>query len=1051
MTVLSGEQRKLLLDVVVQARDVVEGACTQRIAALGVAADRAPAVLGEADRAVRVGLRARARQLGSVEALVAEAGFEHWHRMLFARFLADNGLLVHPQFQVPVTMDEIAELAAETVEPDIWEVAAGFAAHMLPGIFRQDDPILAMRLPVETRQELERLLDRVPVEVITAEDALGWVYQYWQTKRKDEVNRSERKIGGADLAPVTQLFTENYMVRFLLENSLGAWWAARHPESPLLADWGYQRRNDDGSLAVGRFDGWPDRVAEVTVMDPCCGSGHFLTAAFGMLWRMRAEEEGLDPAPAQDAVIAENLFGLELDPRCTQIAAFALALEAWKTGGYRTLPLPNIACSGIPARAPLADWLALAGGDPLVQAALTRLHALFANADTLGSLIDPVHAAEQAGLESVDWTDVAPLVQQALTAEAGKHGNDPATAVFGEAAAGIARAADYLSRTYTLACTNPPYLGSGRQTAVLADYLARAFPQEKADLAIALQSRLACSSSATALVVPQNWMFLGAYRRYRESLLRGRRFRLGAQLGTSAFEAISGEVVSAALCIHVQAGHATEFLLLDCSREVSPPAKAAALRHKLLIQVPYSRWLAIPDLRVTAPTDGEARPLSGWAFSTQGLITGDNSWLLRYFWEVNDDQAWRNVIVPPKSDEDTYAGREFLLRWDDAWLSVGAIAPIARLQGMSAWGRPGIAVGRIAPFRCTLTGGEPVIDKAAALVPLEASDISAVWSFLASADYRDEVRRLDTALAVASGTLVKVPFDADRWRSTAAERYPDGLPEPFSDDPTQWLFKGVVAGSENPLQVAVARLLGFRWPDQEPDALDERADADGIVCIPALGGETTAEERLRTLLATAYGEAWTPQLLDGLLVEAGARPGTRLEKWLRDGLFKDHCKVFANRPFIWHIWDGRPDGFSALVNYHKLDRKRLESLTYNYLGSWWVARLNDEVSREVPGGEARLAAALELKAKLKLILQGEPPYDIYVRWKSLAEQPLGWEPDLDDGVRLNIRPFMTAGVLRTKPNIKWEKDRGKNPDGTERLNDLHYTLAEKRAARGGAE
>ncbi len=344
-----------------------------------------------------------------------------------------------------------------------------------------------------------------------------------------------------------------------------------------------------------------------------------------------------------------------------------------------------------------------------------------------------------------------------------------------------------------------------------------------------------------------------------------------------------------------------------------------------------------------------------------------------------------------------------------------------------------------------------MIDKAAALVPLEASDISAVWSFLASADYRDEVRRLDTALAVASGTLVKVPFDADRWRSTAAERYPDGLPEPFSDDPTQWLFKGVVAGSENPLQVAVARLLGFRWPDQEPDALDERADADGIVCIPALGGETTAEERLRTLLATAYGEAWTPQLLDGLLVEAGARPGTRLEKWLRDGLFKDHCKVFANRPFIWHIWDGRPDGFSALVNYHKLDRKRLESLTYNYLGSWWVARLNDEVSREVPGGEARLAAALELKAKLKLILQGEPPYDIYVRWKSLAEQPLGWEPDLDDGVRLNIRPFMTAGVLRTKPNIKWEKDRGKNPDGTERLNDLHYTLAEKRAARGGAE
>jgi len=106
----------------------------------------------------------------------------------------------------------------------------------------------------------------------------------------------------------------------------------------------------------------------------------------------------------------------------------------------------------------------------------------------------------------------------------------------------------------------------------------------------------------------------------------------------------------------------------------------------------------------------------------------------------------------------------------------------------------------------------------------------------------------------------------------------------------------------------------------------------------------------------------------------------------------------------------------------------------------------------VPGAEARLAAAQELQGKLKLILEGEPPYDIYMRWKPLAEQPLGWEPDLNDGVRLNIRPFVTAGVLRAKFTINWKKDRGKDPtpnaSGTvERLNDLHFTLAEKRAAR----
>ena len=109
MTVLSGDERKLLSDVVVSARELVEAACSQRIAALGVGSDRAPGALSEEERAIRVGLRARARQLGSVDALVTEAGFEHWHRMLFARFLADNGLLVDDKFGQPLTIAEVAE------------------------------------------------------------------------------------------------------------------------------------------------------------------------------------------------------------------------------------------------------------------------------------------------------------------------------------------------------------------------------------------------------------------------------------------------------------------------------------------------------------------------------------------------------------------------------------------------------------------------------------------------------------------------------------------------------------------------------------------------------------------------------------------------------------------------------------------------------------------------------------------------------------------------------------------------------------------------------
>jgi hypothetical protein len=114
--------------------------------------------------------------------------------------------------------------------------------------------------------------------------------------------------------------------------------------------WRYLRFDDSGRPAAGSFPRWPDFVAQVTVRDPCCGSGHFLVIAFEMLLRMRMEAEGVSAAEAGDGVLRANLFGLELDPRCTQIAAFALALQAWKTGGYRELPIPNIACSGISAK-----------------------------------------------------------------------------------------------------------------------------------------------------------------------------------------------------------------------------------------------------------------------------------------------------------------------------------------------------------------------------------------------------------------------------------------------------------------------------------------------------------------------------------------------------------------------------------------------------------------------------------------------------------------------------------------------------------------------------
>ncbi len=366
---------------------------------------------------------------------------------------------------------------------------------------------LAVHFAPEDRKQLEELLQSLSPEVFTASDSLGWCYQFWQTEKKEAVNDAGNKIGADELPSVTQLFTEDYMVDFLLDNTLGAWHAGKVlAANPKLAEsaqsedelrqavalpgcsWKYLRfiKGDDGKWtpAAGTFDGWPKSAAALRALDPCMGSGHFVVAMFERLVALRLAEEKLDEAAAVAAVIRDNLFGLEIDPRCTQIGAFNLALAAWRRVGHCKLPAMNLACSGLAPNTREADWLAIAGDNQKLQRGMERLYRLFQKAAVLGSLINP--RAGEGDLLVAAFHELQPLLEKALAQET----KDDTAHEMAVTARGLAKAAEILAGQFTLVATNVPYLGRGKQDEVLKDYCEKALiPMRKADLATCFVER----------------------------------------------------------------------------------------------------------------------------------------------------------------------------------------------------------------------------------------------------------------------------------------------------------------------------------------------------------------------------------------------------------------------------------------------------------------------------------------------------------------------------------------------------------------------------------
>jgi hypothetical protein len=1123
---LDNQLRTELERTVIKARDIAETASNDALIILGVSENTAPNYLSEDERKLRNKLRAHGRQLGDVLAasgkqelslLVNEMAYEYWHRMIFARFLEQSNLLMYDK-NMALTIEECHEIAPDEGAKDGWELAGRLAEKMLPQVFRADSPVFKVKLASNHIKALEQLIAKLDKEIFQASDSLGWLYQFWQSDKKKAINKSEVKIGARELSPVTQLFTEPYMVSFLLDNAIGAWWAGQNLTQDDLTNaiseqelrhkaaidgvpleyLRFVKQIDEAGTeswtpAAGTFDKWPTKLSELKTLDPCCGSGHFLVATFLMLVPMRMAQEGLSATDAVAMVLDENIHGLELDQRCVELAAFALALEAWRypeAGGYRALPELHIACSGLSITAAKDEWKQLGKEKEDLTEALDWLQVVFKDAPLLGSLIDiqKLIVTKQGGLKEILLV---------LNTVLSKNENNESAIK----AQGLLKTALLLSSKYNFVVTNVPYRTSNDLDTELRSFIEREYPEGSSTLETAFLdriSKLLVDDGLINVVIPQDWLTKVSYKNYRKKLLNDMSFNFIGLLGSKAFRTpmwdFNVQLLSLSKSLYSKK---TNILSVDASSNVDISIKEKLLSDGKIKYVAQSDCIDRNDRRISFEKKSSNEELSQYSNFANGMQTGDLVRLSCNFWEL-DKMSSHTYFQSTVSKISDFSGLSDVLLWKgEEWLTNNS--PSSVIRGRQAWGKKGIAVSAMGKLFTSRYNGGKYDDNTVVVYPNDESELKSIWCYLSSSEYHDRVREVTKALKVRR-QLIEVGYDKVKWDQEAEIRYPNGLPEPYSDDLTQWIYHGHPCGSvvwdeelkwtskgslrrnETVLHTAVARLLGYQWPAEldhemelakevsdlinENEQLNSFTDDDGIVCLPSVWGEKAADVRLEALLQASYGEAWSANVLNELLTSVKAKS---LTAWLRDKFFDQHSKMFLHRPFIWQIWDGQIDGFSVLVNYHTFDHAKLERLIYTYLGDW-IRTQEHDVKGGIDGADILLNAALNLKDKLEAIKKGEKGLDIFVRWKSAAEQAIGWNPDLNDGVRLNIRPFLNvsdvgkkgAGILRGKPTMHWNKDRGTDVESApwfnlgpekfdekpgSRINDHYLSLADKKQAR----
>jgi len=733
---MEAEQKKILKPLCLAFRHLLEGRydehgawhggdLEERLNALGVWWDRDPIPIGEVpfrspeDRHARevidayLALREDAgiSRKDAIEEFVRETAYTWANRLLVLRCMEARDLIdgVVATKEVyggrSLAHHRLAQRHPERCTGEdgglfaMLEEAFSFHAKHLPLLFDQKAAGVALRPSVAALKKCIALLSGTESvngngpatdEVFAAPDALGWAYQYWNTEEKDRVFEKVRtkkaKIAGADIIPATQLYTEPYMVKFLVQNSLGATWMGMYPDSDLSEGWEYYVKDADRAPVRRK------NVENITFLDPACGSGHFLIEAFDLFYRMyEAEGKYTDPEAICKKILSRNLYGIDIDERAVQIARAALWMKAAErvfdfSGTPRNIIATNIR---LPKRKDhLKAFLSKHPEDALLHPALETIFEGLAHVDELGSLLqieEPVEkelrrlrdrlggqttlsTGELTGQTSFSgpttdeeweaWKDgVVERLADHFTAEA--EAADLVSAFFSQNAGKGVRLFEVLSKRYDVVAANPPYMGLKLSGNILQEYLNENYKISKNDVCTSFIERgtkLTKKQGYLSFLTSHSWMFLSNYEELREMLLREGSFITICHLGPKTFPdlsnsnafgfsmfsyKISGNPDDSAIIFRLvrneyQDKNSELLNLLRDDKSKYCKSKKFTLKNEVFNKIPANilfYWAPAKILGLFSSSDSKMNQLCD---ARQGLITGDNNRFMRFFWEVSN-------------------------------------------------------------------------------------------------------------------------------------------------------------------------------------------------------------------------------------------------------------------------------------------------------------------------------------------------------------------------------------------------------------------------------